>query len=149
MNHVYSVLWNALLGRFCVASELGRQRNTAQRAARSDVRTPRPTALAALLALAWAGQGWAQLPQGHTLAHGLATIETKGRHMTITQTTPKAILDWQSFNVAHLHQVTFQQPNRGSQVLNRVVGPDASAIRGRLQSNGQVFLVNPNGVLFG
>src|SRR4026207_1268943 len=36
-----------------------------------------------------------------------------------------------------------------SSVLNRVVGQDPSAILGTLSSNGRVFLINPNGILFG
>lgn len=148
MNHVYTVLWNAVLGRYCVASELGRKRSATQRAVRCGVRAMRPTALAALLAMAWAAPGWAALPQGYAVAHGEATINTVGRHMTITQTTHKAILDWQQFNVGKGHQVTFQQPSLGSVVLNRVVGPDHTTVRGNIQSTGNVFLVNPNGVVF-
>jgi filamentous hemagglutinin family protein len=41
------------------------------------------------------------------------------------------------------------QQNAASAVLNRVVGKNASAIFGALQSNGRVFLINPNGILFG
>ncbi|MEG0226678.1 MAG: filamentous hemagglutinin N-terminal domain-containing protein, partial [Comamonas sp.] len=149
MNHIYTVLWNAVLGRFCVASELGRKRSTTERAERSGVQPRRPTALAALLAMAWAGPGWATLPQDHALVHGQATVQTANGRMTITQTTPKAILDWQSFNVGMTNRVKFQQPSPSSTVLNRVVGPYSSAIYGRIQSNGRVFLVNPNGVFFG
>jgi large exoprotein involved in heme utilization and adhesion len=36
-----------------------------------------------------------------------------------------------------------------SAVLNRVVGGDPSSILGTLQSNGRVFLINPNGIMFG
>jgi filamentous hemagglutinin family protein len=34
-------------------------------------------------------------------------------------------------------------------VLNRVIGQDPSSLLGRLQSNGRVFLINPNGIVFG
>jgi haemagglutination activity domain len=34
-------------------------------------------------------------------------------------------------------------------VLNRVTSTEASLIRGALQSNGRVFLINPNGIIFG
>jgi filamentous hemagglutinin family protein len=33
--------------------------------------------------------------------------------------------------------------------LNRVLGTDGSRILGQLNANGQVFILNPNGVLFG
>ena len=69
MNHIYTVVWNAVLRRFCVASELGRNRNraTSQGCARLGAPSLRPTALAVLIALAWAAPGWAQLPEGPTL----------------------------------------------------------------------------------
>jgi len=68
--------------------------------------------------------------------------------MTITQSTDTAILNWQSFGIGAGETVTFHQPHTRSLVLNRVLGRDASAIYGHLEANGQVFLVNPNGVYF-
>ena len=54
-----------------------------------------------------------------------------------------------SFNIGRNNAVQFVQPNSRSVALNRVLGADPSVILGRLNANGQVFLINPNGVLFG
>ena len=158
MNHVYSVLWNALLGRFCVASELGRQRNRCvkrdSRGASRGMSSLRPTALAALCALMGSGPGWAvtvSLPEGATAKHGdfNQRKSLKGDGLLITQTSPRAILEWNKFEIGQGHRVTFKQPNINSVALNRVVGEASSQILGSLQANGRVFLVNPNGVVFG
>ena len=45
--------------------------------------------------------------------------------------------------------VHFRQPSADSIALNRVIGGDPSIILGRLQANGRIFLLNPNGILFG
>ncbi|WP_157969818.1 two-partner secretion domain-containing protein, partial [Pseudomonas huaxiensis] len=52
-------------------------------------------------------------------------------------------------DVAAGNKVTFNQPGRDSIALNRVLGADGSKIMGQLDANGRVFIVNPNGVLFG
>ena len=90
-----------------------------------------------------------QLPSGGMVTAGQALIAKSGGAMTITQTSPKAILEWQSFNVGPQGSVTFLQPDASSMILNRVTSADTSLIRGRLSANGQVVLVNPNGVVFG
>lgn len=68
--------------------------------------------------------------------------------LTVTQSSPKMIVDWASFNVGAGSTVTFVQPGSSSVALNRVTGPDPSTIQGSIRANGQVFLVNPNGVYF-
>ncbi|OGA17319.1 MAG: hypothetical protein A3I63_04645, partial [Betaproteobacteria bacterium RIFCSPLOWO2_02_FULL_66_14] len=63
--------------------------------------------------------------------------------------SPNAIINWQGFSIGTGEITRFQQQSAASAVLNRVVGQDPSAILGTLWSNGKVYLVNPNGILFG
>lgn len=111
------------------------------------------TALLGITAsLGIAGQAQAQsqpLPTGGVVTAGTATIASGTNALTVTQTSNAAALNWQSFDVAAGNSVTFVQPSSNAVALNRVVGPDASQIFGSLTANGKVFLVNPNGVLFG
>ncbi|KPF47910.1 hypothetical protein IP87_09350 [beta proteobacterium AAP121] len=114
-----------------------------------------PLAAAARLALAAglvATPLWLQastpLPTGLQVVQGQATVATQGALMTV-KNSPGAILNWQSFSIAAGAGVHFQQANAASKVLNRVVGRDPSLLLGSLTSNGQVWLLNPNGVLFG
>lgn len=88
------------------------------------------------------------LPQGGQVVAGQASLSTSGARLDITQTTQRAIIDWQSFNIGSAAQVNFAQPNSATVALNRVLAGDASQIHGQLSANGQVFLVNPSGVLF-
>jgi filamentous hemagglutinin family protein len=69
--------------------------------------------------------------------------------MNITQTTDRAAIDWTSFDIASNEHVNFNQRGADSIALNRVTGNDVSQIYGSLTANGKVFLINPNGVLFG
>jgi filamentous hemagglutinin family protein len=88
-------------------------------------------------------------PQGGTVTAGQASIQNSGALTTITQGSQRAAIDWRSFNVGANETVNFVQPNASAAILNRVVGNDPSAIFGRITANGQVLLINPNGILFG
>ncbi|MEX8518853.1 MAG: filamentous hemagglutinin N-terminal domain-containing protein [Leptothrix sp. (in: b-proteobacteria)] len=109
-----------------------------------------------VLALAAAALAWptavvlrAQtLPTGMGVAAGQASASVAGNTLTV-RNSPDTILNWNSFSIAAGHAVRFEQSNAQSQVLNRVTGNDPSAILGSLSSNGRVWLLNPNGVLFG
>jgi filamentous hemagglutinin family protein len=89
------------------------------------------------------------LPTGGNVVAGQASINQAGAAMTINQASSQAILNWQSFSIGSGASVNFVQPGASAVALNRVLGSDPSAIYGSLTANGQVFLVNPNGVLFG
>ena len=104
-------------------------------------------ALAALLA--GPGAGLAN-PRGGTVAGGQATIGHAGALTTIDQQSEKAIINWQGFSIDAGETTRFNQAAGTRAIaLNRVTGCDPSQIRGALQANGSVWLVNPQGVLFG
>ncbi|MDB5816435.1 MAG: filamentous hemagglutinin [Rhizobacter sp.] len=104
--------------------------------------------LAPLALAAFAAHGQA-LPTGASVVAGAAKVSTSGSAMTINQSTSKLVTDWQSFSIGAGNSVKFVQPSADSVALNRVVGSDPSRIFGSLSSNGQVFLQNGAGVLFG
>lgn len=108
---------------------------------------PRLSIVAAAV-LAACATGALANPSGATLVNGNASLAQSGSTLTITN-SPGTILNWQSFSIAGGETTRFVQQDASSAVLNRVVGQDPSAILGTLASNGRVFLINPNGVLFG
>lgn len=126
MNRIYRTIWSRRLGGWVAVG---------------------PLALAAgLLALAPAK---AQLPSGGVVKAGTATIvQTSPSQLTIHQSSQRTALQWQGFSIGAGKTVEFKQPSASAVALNRVVGPDPSSIQGALRANGQVFLLNPNGVLF-
>ena len=92
---------------------------------------------------------WA-LPQGGTVSAGSATLTLpSSTSLRVAQSTDRLIMDWRSFNIWANESVRFQQPSAASIALNRVAGQEPSAIYGSLTANGQIFLVNPSGILFG
>ncbi len=93
--------------------------------------------------LAYAGE----LPDGGKVVDGNAHIYQQDSTLHIDQNTDKAIIDWNSFSVGKDSTVNFNQPDRESATLNRVTGNFTSEIAGRINANGSVFLVNPNGIL--
>lgn len=88
-------------------------------------------------------------PQGGAVTAGTATLVHDGVATIIHQSSANAAINWHSFGIAAGESVQFRQPGAGSVTLNRVLGADASAIHGSLSANGKVFLINPNGILFG
>ena len=82
-------------------------------------------------------------------APGVATVTTRGGAMTVTQKPPRAVLNWQSFNIGKGNTVQFKQPSANAIALNRIFQDNPSEIFGKLHANGQIYLINQNGILFG
>ncbi|GFE84262.1 hypothetical protein GCM10011487_62620 [Steroidobacter agaridevorans] len=80
---------------------------------------------------------------------GAATEVRTGNTLTVNQTTDRAVLNWASFNVSADGRVIFNQPNANSIALNRIYQDSPSQIFGTVEANGQIYLVNPNGFVFG
>lgn len=87
-------------------------------------------------------------PIGGQVTTGSAVINQNGLVTTINQSTNKASINWESFNIGTHETVNFVQPNASSITLNRVIGMTNSLIEGVMNAKGQVFLINPNGVIF-
>lgn len=145
MNRIFNVVWNESLGAWQAISELGGVKG-------KTGQTQRQRRLIRLSLLALAGAAVlpasAELPSGGQITAGTGSIAVNGNTMTIQQSTSRMVTDWRSFNVGAGKTVEFIQPSSSAAALNRVTGSDVSVIQGSIRANGQVFLLNPNGVLF-
>lgn len=89
-------------------------------------------------------------PTGADVVSGQVGISTPGAGgLVIDQTSSTAIINWQEFSIGNGEYVLFNQPSASAAVLNRVVGGLPSDILGDLTASGRVFLINPQGILFG
>jgi filamentous hemagglutinin family protein len=86
-------------------------------------------------------------PAGGTVVQGGATIQSAGTHTEITQTTQQALINWQNFSIGSSESVNFTQPNSRAVAVNRVTSQLPSDIQGQLTANGQVWIMNPNGIM--
>jgi len=86
------------------------------------------------------------LPKGGTISSGAGTIDSTGSSLTVTQTTDKIIINWESFSVGSNESVIFMQPDNASSALNNILGNSRTVVEGNLSANGQIVLSNPNGI---
>lgn len=108
----------------------------------------RTAAFAVALVVSSFGAAYAN-PEGGVVRSGAADIVSNGHTMDINQSTNRVAIDWNRFNIGTGERVNFNQPGFDAIALNRVIGGEQSVIDGMMHANGHVFLVNPNGVLFG
>jgi filamentous hemagglutinin family protein len=170
INRIFRLIWNEALSSWVPVSEITRGRGKRNGRA-AAVLTPLIAALglnmpahAGAPAANAAGNSTVSaagsaalpsntLPTGGTVVGGSATItsgSTPGTAvLNVDQTSQRAVIDWNTFNVGSAAQVNFVQPNSNSATLNEVLDSNPSQIFGKITSNGQIFLSNPNGVYFG
>ncbi len=135
LNHCFRLIWSESHAAWMAVPEVCRGRGKAGRGLLAAV------LLAPALALA--------APSGGTVTSGSASITQSGPVTDVNQASQRAVINWQGFSVAGGETVNFHQPGRSAVTLNRVIGNERSVINGALNADGQVFLVNSNGVLFG
>ena len=90
---------------------------------------------------------WAN-PTGPQVVNGSASFNQAGSLLTVTNTNG-AIINWNSFSIGANETTRFNQASAASSVLNRVIANDPSVLLGTLSSNGQVWLINPAGIMVG
>lgn len=82
------------------------------------------------------------------VAGDLAVKDLSSTHTQYTHTANVNIVDFYKFGVEKGHQLDVVMPDAG-RALYRVIGDSRSEIMGTLNSNGSLFLINQNGILFG
>lgn len=101
------------------------------------------------VALAVHGEAWA-LPTGASVESGTVNIQQPtANDLVVNQGTDRAIINWQNFDILNGQTTRFNQPSASSVALNRIMDGNPTQILGQLSANGQLMLVNPNGVFFG
>ncbi|WP_298409998.1 YDG domain-containing protein, partial [Janthinobacterium sp.] len=141
LNHIYRLVWSHVLNAWVAVAETSRGRGKGSRRKLA-------AAAAAMTALALGGPALAA-PTGGQVVAGTASISQQGNSTTIRQSSQQAALNWNSFNVGANETVNFVQPSASALAVNRIFDNNGTQILGRVNANGQVYLINPNGVLFG
>ena len=164
MNKIYKVIWNAQLGCWQAVSELAKSHNGSSQNGtvnaiehtsqtdHSNIRTWMSSILLFSMALlplsVHAAIANTELPTGGQINSGSATFNQTGNTLNINQNSQNLSTNWNTFNIGQDATVNFNQQNKSSVAINHVKDSNASQIMGRLNANGQVFLLNPNGVVF-
>ncbi|RAM61347.1 filamentous hemagglutinin [Herbaspirillum rubrisubalbicans] len=138
MNRIYRLVWSHVQQAWVIVSE--RTRGQGKKVSR---RLAAAAALSVASALAMAG------PSGGAVTAGSGSISQSGNTTTITQGSQNLSVNWQSFNTTSAEKVNFVQPSASAIAVNRIQDVNATQFMGQLNANGQVYLINPNGILFG
>lgn len=155
MNRIHRSLWNdqtatcvAVAENTCGTGKKSSGSTTPASSAAAGARFALKMLTASLMMACWTSV-FAEPTVGVVSAGSVTIGSLTAGEMVITQHSDKVSINWQSFSIELGETVRFMQPSISSVALNRVVGGSASNILGNLSSNGKVFLVNPNGILFG
>jgi filamentous hemagglutinin family protein len=144
MNRIYRIVWSQVSNTWIAVAENARGRGKSTAATRL---------VAAALTLAGVSWGmssvYAASAADAAVSAGSGHISTVGNTTTIDQASQRMAIDWTSLSTAANEALLFNQPNASAIALNRITGASPSALLGSLTANGQVYILNPNGVLFG
>lgn len=162
-NRLYRIIWSEALQAWVVASELSQDHCKTggnHLLGRDNMQTGSDARLRHSIAhifgvsllgvsVAYATPGINELPSGGQISQGSGSISQNGNTLTVQQNSDKMIGQWNTFNIGEQATVNVQQPNAHSIALNRIHDSKPSEIYGKLNANGQIYLLNSNGVIFG
>ncbi|NNH01044.1 YDG domain-containing protein [Acinetobacter sp. ANC 5414] len=161
MNKIYRVIWNTQLGCWQAVSELAKNHNSSSKTSVTSAENDSSKGglgklFSSVLLFSFslfplsihAAIVNNELPTGAQINSGSAQFSQAGNTLNIDQNSQNLSTNWNSFNIGQNATVNFNQPNQSSTAINHVLDSNASQIMGRLNANGQVFLLNPNGVVF-
>ncbi|NTW52672.1 MAG: filamentous hemagglutinin N-terminal domain-containing protein, partial [Chlorobiaceae bacterium] len=144
MNRIHRIIWSKIKEKWIVVSEKAG-------ASGCPIITIGALSLAALFSTTSTASPLdpGALPTGGQITAGSGTIGGSGSQMTVTQNSAKMIANWDTFDIGESASVRFVQPTVSSIALNRINDQNPSRIFGNLSSNGTLFLLNRNGLIFG
>jgi len=145
MNHTYRLIWSHRSHCFIAVGEHARRCGKSVRGAGLVIAA---ALAAAILPTSCAIAG----PAGGVIINGIAGDSITRPNATTTvinQASSRLAINWTTFSSAEGEMIQFKQPNASAIVLNRVTSRIPSELLGNLKADGQVFVINPNGVLFG
>jgi len=145
LNRIYRLIYSRVLNAWVAVSEITKGQGKGG--------CSRRRLLAALIPMLMTPLAQAA-PTGGVVVSGVGHISqspvTNGAvNTTITQGSALLNLNWSGFNVAPNETVSFNQPSASSVAVNRIYDTNGAQIYGHLNANGQVYLIDPNGILFG
>jgi filamentous hemagglutinin family protein len=146
LNHAYRLVWNDATGAYVPVAETTRARGKRASGAVLAAASGLTLALAAQSASAL---GAGTLPGSGNIAAGRATLTQSGNTLNVAQSSQKLVIDWGSFDIGSAASVNFDQASKNAIALNRVGSGTASQIDGALTANGNVWVLNSAGVVFG
>jgi filamentous hemagglutinin family protein len=137
LNRIYRLIWSHIHQTWVIVSERTRGKG------KSVNRKLLAATLLATSQLVLAG------PMDGQVTAGTGVISQQSNTTTVTQSSQNMSLTWGSFNTAGNEIVNFVQPSASAIAVNRIFDTNATQFFGQLNANGQVYLINPNGVVFG
>ena len=138
LNRMYRLVWSHVRQAWVAVAETARGHGKCARR-----RLLLAAAALAATSLAQAG------PTGGQVTAGKGSIDQSATTTTISQSSQNLSLQWTSFNTGAAETVNFVQPSNSAIAVNRILDSSATQFFGKLNANGQVYVINPNGVLFG
>ncbi|MDP3886517.1 GLUG motif-containing protein, partial [Hydrogenophaga sp.] len=140
MNHIYRLVWSQLTSTWIAVAES--VRGQGKKSAR------KPLAAVIVASALSFSVSYAE-PIGGQVTAGEGVISQTVNTTNINQTSQNLSLSWDKFNIAPHEVVNFVQPNSAAIAVNRIFDTNGSQILGQINANGKIYLINPNGILFG
>jgi filamentous hemagglutinin family protein len=152
MNHIYRLVWSRVANSWVAVAEGARGKGkTKTRARKLAVKLSAAALSASVISFSLSPPAYAANAADASIAtgNGSAVVTTAGTTTTINQASQRVVIDWTRLSTAVNEALVFNQPNASAIALNRITGTSPSTFLGSLSANGQVYILNPNGVLFG
>jgi filamentous hemagglutinin family protein len=152
MNHIYRLVWSRVANSWVAVAENARGKGkTKSRTGKLAVKLTAAALSVSAISFSLSSPAYAANANDASIAagNGSAGIATVGTTTTINQTSQRVAIDWTRLSTAANEALVFNQPNAAAIALNRITGSSPSTLLGSLTANGQVYILNPNGVLFG